>query len=164
ACRQLEGGIGEIVFTVIIMVFYTVFLSSRWRATPGMRLTKIEAVGADGAPLSKAHALYWCIASSLFACLAFAPILYLNWWMQHYGVMEMIAAMQSGQIDPATFSMELQVKTGLNAMQMQGMFIVSLLMTAALCLVWALSIVLSKRKIGFHNWLAATRFVVRTSA
>lgn len=164
ACLQLGRGEAEIVFTVILLVLYTVFLSSSWRATPGMRLTKVEAVGADGVPLSKAHAAWWCIASTGFAALAFAPILYLNWWTHTYDVEALMGALQAGQIDAATFSMELQVRTGMNAEGMQGMFIMCLAATLVLCLIWACSIILSKKKIGFHNWLAATRFVVRTGA
>lgn len=164
ACTQLQGEVQqEVVFTAILLVLYTLFLSSSWRATPGMRLTRVEAVGADGKPLSKAHALYWCIASSLFACLAFAPILYVQWWMQQYEVMPLMEMLSTHQIDPQTFSMELQVRTGINAMQMQGMLLMCLAVTAVLCLIWALSVVLSKRKVGWHNWLSATRFVIRAS-
>lgn len=151
----------EVIFTLILIVVYTLFLSSKWRATPGMRVLKIEAVGADGAPLSKAHAVYWCVASTLFACLAFAPILYIQWWMTTYGVQDLIAAVGQNKIDPETFNMELQVRTGITAQQMSGLFIMCLGTTAVLCLIWALSVALSKRKVGWHNWLSATRFVVR---
>lgn len=161
-CMQLEGGVQqEVVFTLMLLVYYTLFLSSSWRATPGMRIVHIQAAGADGQPLSKAHALYWCIASSLFACLAFAPILYIQWWMHSYELMPLMAALNAGQIDPETFSMEMQARTGISASEMVGLFTMCLAITAVLCVIWALSIVLSKRKIGWHNWLSATRFVAR---
>lgn len=164
ACIQLKGEVlQEVVFTLIFIVYYTLFMSSSWRATPGMRVTKIEAVGADGKPLSKAHAVYWCVASSLFACLAFAPVLYLQWWIVTYDVAGLIGAVDAGQITSEAFSMELQVRTGMNTAQMQGLFVMCLAVSAVLCFIWALSIVLSKRKIGWHNWLSATRFVVRAS-
>ena len=163
-CLQFASYVpSEISFTLILVVLYTLFLSSNWRATPGMRITKIEAYGTDGQPLSKAHAIFWCVASSLFAVMAFAPLLYVQWWMGQYDLAPLMAAVNSGQIDEATFSMELQAKTGISAQEMSGMFMMCLATTFVLCLIWALSVVLSKRKIGWHNWLSATRFVVRAS-
>lgn len=163
-CMQLSGGVQQqIAFTVIVLALYTVFLSSQWRATPGMRLTKIEAYGADGNPLTKAHALYWCIASSVFAFMAFAPILYVQYWAERYDLEMLFAAVNSHQLSYEEFSMELQVRTGMNAVEMSGMFTLCLLTSAILCLIWALSVVLSKKKVGWHNWLSATRFVVRAS-
>lgn len=151
----------QLVVTLVPMVAYVFFLSSSWRASPGMRLMRVEAVGADGQPLSKLRAAAWVLASIFFFLIAFAPLLYVQWWMHAYDLLPLAAGMQAGMLSPEEFAMEVQARSGLSLMALNGLVVMCSAVSLVLCLIWALSIVISRKKVGFHNWLSATRFIVR---
>ena len=154
----------QFLIAALPLIAYMFFLSSVWRATPGMRLLRIEAVGADGKTLSKAHAAAWVLASAFFCIIAFSPLLYVQWWMDTYELLPLAAGVNAGLITVEQFAMEVQARSGMTYEAMNAMIVMCSAVSLVLCIIWALSIVVSRRKVGFHNWLSATRFVIREKA
>lgn len=118
---------------LILAVYYTLMVSSRWQATIGMRVMAVYGVDEHEQKLKHRHTLKWLAISMGFFLLSYLPMFI---------------------IVPPGSSFEEQMKATQTASYWYAM-----LFSYVFLFVWALTIGLSKRRVGLHNRLAKVRFL-----
>jgi uncharacterized RDD family membrane protein YckC len=143
----------------ILAAYYIGFIGSRWQATPGMRLMKLEMRMADLRPVTHGRAAQWIGMSVLVMLLCFAPLAYVFWLI--FSVMplaELQAAMQGGT-DPAALIGMIPERLGMSAEAFERTRIYGVLSTLFLLGFWFISTIVMKQQRGLHNLLARTLIV-----
>ncbi|MDX1974899.1 MAG: RDD family protein [Rickettsiales bacterium] len=162
---QLGDNSTEIVFILIGLLFYVLAFSSRWQATPGMRLCRVYVVNTSNQRLPPAQSLWWGITSFFGVLVCFAGLFYLETIVDVNAInnllltnMDVLYEAQQGIIDPRLS----ELLNGMDYDAYQRLSQVALYATIALLVLWSLAIALPKNKAGFHNWLCKTRFLIGT--
>jgi len=150
---------GELLSMLLVSVYYVLFLGSRWQATPGMRLMKLEMRMYDLRPMTYGHAAQWIAMSVLVMVICLAPLVYVFWLI--FSVLplsELQAAMQNGT-DPAALIGLIPERLGMSAEAFERTRIYGVLSTLFLLGFWCISTLVMKQQRGFHNLLASTIIV-----
>ncbi|NBQ76938.1 MAG: hypothetical protein EBU14_16615 [Acetobacteraceae bacterium] len=144
---------------LVLVIYYVGFLGSRWQATPGMRLLKLEMRMADLRAVTHGRAAQWIGMSVLVMLLCMAPLAYVFWLI--FSVMplaELQTAMQSGT-DPAALIGMIPERLGMSAEAFERTRIYGVLSTLFLLGFWCISTLVMKQQRGLHNLLASTLIV-----
>lgn len=144
---------------LLLCIVYALFLSSRWQATPGMRLLHVAAVDVQHARLGRMQVATWCAVSVVGILIVFAPVLSVTPTPETQEINhKVLEAKFAGQDPLSVFNDYTPEQVAAYAEQAE-----TLRKRAPICLLlaffWIATIVLSKQKAGVHNVLSGVRFV-----
>jgi uncharacterized RDD family membrane protein YckC len=69
----------EMIFTAIALFSYAFFFSSKWQASPGMRLMGFHVSDEHGARISYGRALWWGVVSTVGVAVCCAGVFYMQY-------------------------------------------------------------------------------------
>ncbi|GEM_PF-5364582 len=153
----------DVALVLLLCAAYTLFFTSSWQATPGMRAMGVKAVGQDLLPLSHFHAFMWCMLSLVGMAIVFIPIIVLAVRFDLYAIQQLVGEMALYGATGARMQ-QLENLLGMSFDAFRSWVMISWCVSMVLMLAWALSIVFSRQKSGPHNWAAKVRFIVTTPA
>lgn len=146
-------------FVALMMVAYSAFFSMRWQGTPGMWISKIHVQRTDGSKLTFVQALAWCVVSTVGVMIVLAAVLYLDAVVDVQAVQAKLNELKAGTVDDTVAVQQLESMMGMTLEQFRNLALISLVFTLVASVVWVASILRSREKAGFHNWVCKTRFV-----
>lgn len=161
ALRTLGLGpyVADAVNLVLLCVAYCLFLSSRWQATPGMRVMRVLAVDDALKPLPRGRVALWCAVSVGAVLLVFAPVLSVRPTAEMDAINHKVLEAKLAGKDPVSafdgYSSQQVADYAHKSEQLRKRAPLSVL----LMLLWVGTVVAGKEKAGLHNWLVRVRFV-----
>lgn len=151
--------VADAINLLLLCIIYALFLSSRWQATPGMRLLHVAAVDVQHARLDSARVARWCGVSVVGILIVFAPVLSVTPTPQMQEINhKVLEAKFAGQDPLSVFNDYTPEQVTAYAEQAETLRKRTPLMLL-LVFGWIATIVLSKQKAGVHNLLSGVRFV-----
>lgn len=154
-----RGWAGEAVFTVLLILAYPLFFSSRWQGSPGMYLFNIRITDAVGNRISFMRGLNWILTSLVVWLLCFAGVLYLQSRFDLIGIAQLELSCFQQNVAFEDCAHEIESAAGISFASFSALVDAALGLFVFLTFIWALSIALPKDKTGFHNLICGTRFL-----
>lgn len=161
--RALAGGnhvvIAEVVFAVFAVITYAAFFSSKWHASPGLKLLGIYVVDRQGQFITYAQSLKWGIISTAGVAICFAGFFYMGYRFDLYGVLQLIQSCHEEKVLMEDCVLEINNLIDVPFETFVMMLRASSILALFLMLIWTLSVALTRDKSGFHNLICNTRFI-----
>lgn len=151
--------LAQCLFTVIAILFYAFFFSSKWHATPGLKLLGVHIVDRQGQAVTFAQSLKWGIVSAVCVGICFGGFLYMQYRFDLYGVLQLLQSCYEENVMMEDCLVEINNIIDVPFDTFQIMLQGSSLLTAFMVLIWTLSVALTQDKSGFHNLISNTRFI-----
>lgn len=149
----------QCIFAVIAIAFFTFFFSSRWHATPGLKLLGAHMVERQGQEVTFGQALKWSIVTTIFVVISFGGFIYMQYRFDLYGVLQLLQSCREENVMMEDCLMEVNNIIDVPFETFQIMLQGSSLLSAFMIVIWTLSVALTQDKSGFHNLISNTRFI-----
>lgn len=149
----------QCIFAVVAIFFYAFCFSSKWHATPGLKLLGVHMVDRQGGTVAFGQALKWGIVTALFVVICFGGFLYMQYRFDLYGVLQLLQSCFEENVMMEDCLMEVNNIIDVPFDTFQIMLQGSSFLTAFMVLIWSLSVALTQDKSGFHNLICNTRFI-----
>ncbi len=151
--------LAQCFFAVIAIFFYACFFSSRWHATPGLKLLGVHVVDRQGQAVGFSQALKWGIVTTICVVICCGGFLYMQYRFDLYGVLQLLQSCYEENVMMEDCLAEVDNIIDVPFDTFQIMLQGSSLLTAFMLLIWTLSVALTQDKSGFHNLISNTRFI-----
>lgn len=151
--------IAEGVYFILALLLYGWFFTSKIQASPGMYLMKFHVCDTEGRKLTFLRVMLWNIAVAIGWAVCCAGVMYLDYNFDINAVLDMMDSCTKEKIAVNECNREIETILNIPFQSFIQLAVASFIMAMFLSLIWALSIVLSPDKAGFHNLLCKTRFV-----
>jgi uncharacterized RDD family membrane protein YckC len=148
-----------IVFDIFAISTYAAFFSSKWHASPGLKLLGIYVVDRQGQFISYGQSLKWGIISAVGFIFCCAGLVYMQYRFDLTGVLQLVRSCKEEQLLLEDCIAEVNNIIDVPFETFTMMLQAASLLTAFLLLVWSLSVALTRDKSGFHNLICNTRFI-----
>ncbi len=151
--------VADLVNLVLITVAYTLFLASRWQATPGMRLMRVMGVDVQHERLALPRIVGWCALSVALILVVLAPMLSVLPTAETDEINKKVIEAKFAGKDPLSvfdgYTSEQVTAYAEHNERLRKRMPITLLLGFA----WIATIVVGKQKAGIHNTLVGVRFV-----
>jgi len=146
----------EVVLTILA---YTFLFASPLQATLGTYVMNFHICDKEGGRISLKHSFFWAVTWAFGSALCLAGVIYLQSNFDIMAIGDLWKSCGEEQVSDIDCIKEIEDIIKIPYANFISMVYGALGMWFFMCMIWILSISLSKDKTGFHNILCKTRFV-----